>query len=1052
MDIIKPYIDRNTGRKMNDSPYTRHLQEVHPIDIDAGYIVKNNIQNVPMSDELQEDELIDVDSERGQVWAAASRVVHDAMYDGVNALTVKAPESESDFGRFGVEFYGQLEHNFSQMGYNIAKLQGADERTKMALYHLQSEYAKLPMFSWNGAKRFAKGLSTDPTTYAGIGTLGLGFLGRAGVKQTTKQGFKEMLRRGITSPYAIAALEGGSYSGLYDYFTQEIGVEAGVRDNIDPAQIATSTAVGAAAGPAVVAAGEGIVRGAQKAAPVIRDLFDEAGQAADARTLQRAQDKSVQLNTGVDPMQAIDAALSGAGKVARGMQRQVVTPGTTIPPKTSPPTTDDLAAAQADTRQTAESVSQRLDITVPEAERVAGGTYVAGAPGGGRWSDLPEETLNQRGPGFAGSDADLARMWQETLSEVSQAANDSVSRTGATWEAFPAKSWDLAMRLPNRHQFWYELSGESFVDRLPDLNMDEHMMFVDLVGATSARAGPGPNLERAVSVLSQNLRGVPVDVDLTTQSTVEAALQRQGVGVSSDLANKTGMFSDTLALTGGLPVRYPIAVNDVWVAKAYGITDGQLSGNQALHEVFGKYTNKLRDFTNQKSPGGIPHQSWQKQARQWVQMRSADDGIDTSQVTSVEGNDYASEFGRLVQKLEGAGINVPGGVLTRNILMDPRVADALRPTTPGYREAPKATVEFGTLLTPSGEKGASIFAAARDAGDTLTQQEYLGTLTGSMYTSARGKTLWEKTVRLATNESRMVTRISAPTKADPFAYSGTFEGAAAPNIRIPLKNMSPDQIAYFNAMAGKGLKQKAMAAAEIKNITRNEALPEGYIETNTLYFPWTQTVPEELIIGVSRALGEGFEVSASKTPGGLAIDVNPRFTDDGAEGPDADAIDSATDFLENEFGVQNVKAFRAAYKSDYGKNYVEDDGTGAAYDKIIEATLKGWEDEAAQQIQSIAGTSATADAITAFLRGDTKDLAITGDGLTSAEKASIRRRTSTVRKNARGRVDSHNQTLAEWGQLGDELDNKMTAAIPKWERRAAARAKNQEAVANASEM
>jgi hypothetical protein len=314
MDIIKPYIDRNTGRKMNDSPYTRHLQEVHPIDIDAGYIVKNNIQNVPMSDELQEDELIDVDSERGQVWAAASRVVHDAMYDGVNALTVKAPESESDFGRFGVEFYGQLEHNFSQMGYNIAKLQGADECTKMALYHLQSEYAKLPMFSWNGAKRFAKGLSTDPTTYAGIGTLGLGFLGRAGVKQTTKQGFKEMLRRGITSPYAIAALEGGSYSGLYDYFTQEIGVEAGVRDNIDPAQIATSTAVGAAAGPAVVAAGEGIVRGAQKAAPVIRDLFDEAGQAADARI---ANDTGVKLMSGSDPTDAINAALSYAGRKAR---------------------------------------------------------------------------------------------------------------------------------------------------------------------------------------------------------------------------------------------------------------------------------------------------------------------------------------------------------------------------------------------------------------------------------------------------------------------------------------------------------------------------------------------------------------------------------------------------------------------------------------------------------------------------------------------------------------------------------------------------------------
>ena len=317
MDIIKPYVDRNMGRKAEASAYTKYLKEQSPIDIDAGYIVKNNVQNVPKTEELQEDELIDVDSERGQVWAAASKVIYDSMYDGVNSITVKAPENEQDFGRFGGEFYGQLEHNFSQMGYNIAKLQGADERTKMALYHLQSEYGKLPMFSWNGAKRFAKGLSTDPTTYASIGTLGLGFLGRAGVKQTTKQGFKEMLRQGITNPYAIASIEGGGYTGLYDYFTQEIAVEAGMQDEIDAGQVALSTGIGAAAGPAVVAAGEGIVKGAQKAAPAIRDLFDEAGQAADARIAERAQDTGVTLTAGADPMPAVDAAISAAGRAAR---------------------------------------------------------------------------------------------------------------------------------------------------------------------------------------------------------------------------------------------------------------------------------------------------------------------------------------------------------------------------------------------------------------------------------------------------------------------------------------------------------------------------------------------------------------------------------------------------------------------------------------------------------------------------------------------------------------------------------------------------------------
>ena len=30
------------------------------------------------------------------------------MYDGVNALTISKPENDQDFGRFGVEFMGQL--------------------------------------------------------------------------------------------------------------------------------------------------------------------------------------------------------------------------------------------------------------------------------------------------------------------------------------------------------------------------------------------------------------------------------------------------------------------------------------------------------------------------------------------------------------------------------------------------------------------------------------------------------------------------------------------------------------------------------------------------------------------------------------------------------------------------------------------------------------------------------------------------------------------------------------------------------------------------------
>ena len=317
MDIIQSFNDRNMGRYTLDNKYTRHLQDVSPIPIDGGYIVRNNIKDVPKTEELTEAELINMDTDRGKLWAAASKVVYDSMYDGVNALTISKPENDQDYGRFGVEFMGQFDHNLSMMGYNVAKLQGVDERTKLALHHMMTDFGQLPMFSWNGAYRATKGIFTDPTTYASLGTLGLGFLGRAGVKQTTKQGFKELLRQGITSPYAIAALEGGAYTGLYDFLTQEVNIEAGVQDDVNLGQLARATGTGAVAGPAIVGAGELAVKGAQKAAPVMRDLFDDAGQAADQRIAERAQDKSTTLTSGVDPMPAVDAALSAAGRAAR---------------------------------------------------------------------------------------------------------------------------------------------------------------------------------------------------------------------------------------------------------------------------------------------------------------------------------------------------------------------------------------------------------------------------------------------------------------------------------------------------------------------------------------------------------------------------------------------------------------------------------------------------------------------------------------------------------------------------------------------------------------
>lgn len=992
-------------------------------------------------------------------WISASKKMFSAMNDGQRFIG-----SDKQAAAYGLDLMSEFNWNMTGpagipgesgisapgFAFQVAALMSEEAGEENALTFLQmlNTYSDTAV---NGAsiKRAFRGIFADPLTYAGI----VGKLASMPMRASAefaKGPIKEMLMKtasGVAMPYDLGVkypgrtgmAAGAGYSAGFEGGTMGVEQAAGYGPTAGEAaqRLGTAAGIGAAAGGAL---GKAIGGGA----PVVRQGIDVAGQAAEQRMAERGPITS-RVMSGVDPMDVIDPALAAAGKLARGDNQMdvptflVAQPGKEIPPSTMPPTADEIAAAQADTRQGADIVAQRLNVTVPETERVQGGIYKSGQPNGQKWSDLPDEKLAERGPGFVGGDEDLDALWQQTLNEVSPAARDAVERTGATWKAFPAGAWNKAMSLPNRSQLWYELSGESFVDRLPDLTAKEHMMFLDLIGATSARAKPKENLERSLAVLSQKLRGVPIDVDLTIQSTVADALQREGANISSDLANKTGMFSDTLGLVAGLPVRYPISVNDVWVGKAFGITDAQLSGNQALHEVFGKYMNKLREFinsqTNEISTGqSIPHESWQLQARQWVEMRASDEGIDTSKQISVEGNDYAGEFDRVIEKIEAAGIDVPGGIITKDVLMNPKLADALRPTTPSYRSAPKATVEFGTLLTPAGREAAELYSKAKKVGDQLTQKEYIKTLTSGMYQSARGKTLWEETVRLATGTSQTVTRISSPTSSDPFAFSGTFEGAAAPNIRIPLKDMTPDQIAYFNAMAGQGLRQKAMAAAEIKTLdSLADPIPEGYVSTNSIYFEWNQTVPEDLVVGIAKALGDGFEVSVAKTPGGVKVDINPKFMDDGTiSGPSADAIDAATDLLEKSFGAKNVEVFKSAFKSDYGKNYVEDPGDASEYLKILEQTVRGWENEAATKIKSIAGQSAKQSDIVAFIRGDADELITAG---ARTETASVRAKAKTIRKNVRARIDRHNAAVDSWREIGDDLDAKMSASIPKWKKR-----------------
>lgn len=632
------------------------------------------------------------------------------------------------------------------------------------------------------------------------------------------------------------------------------------------------------------------------------------------------------MNEGGTPDDAVNKALALTANAQPPVQTvaSLVKRGQPILPPTADPTEQELATARADTRVGNQIVAQRLNKIVPESQRVYKGQYTPGAPGGGRWSDLGDDVLSRPGVGFNVKDHELQSLWNEAVGESSAAAQKAAKEHNVK-PTFGAKDWDQAMRLPLKDHLWYELSGEKMAENLPDLTGHEFMRMMDLVGATSARAAPDENLERALAAMSQHLRGAPIDVDLTQPDTVNRAIAREGQESSALPGNKTGHFSDTLTLAGGVPTRFPISVNDVWVGKMFGVPDKVMSSNQSLHEPMAIYFNKLRDLYNDRHGHEVPfdYQSWNFQAPAWVHLRN-------KEANAESGDAYHQVWGKIIGKLKDAGVEgINGDQITRQAMMDPRFADALRRTTKDFREAPKATIELGTKLTPTGLRAHELYKQAIASGDEKSQKDYEKALVTAMYASGRGKGHgWELLKKAITGDLSTqsdITRIVQPTADDPFSHGGTYEDEMAPNIRIPLKGMTPQQIQYFNAIAGKHLNQAAMAASQILPVDPEQAPRPGYVRGHSVFVPTVDGIKKEDIRGFASEINRlGHSMSYTSYPNGYVFDINPQFTDDGVKGIDHDALANAYDAtLRSTYGAPKLFAhdYRSEYqeKSDYNK-------------------------------------------------------------------------------------------------------------------------------------
>ena len=239
-------------------------------------------------------------------WATASKILHDYMKPGE-----ETDMTSDDYANYGVRFISSFENNLGAMAVNTVKLSGAPTPVHKAMYYLL-ETGDRDGITASGFGRAALNMATDPFNWVGLATFGIGTAGKMAGQKLTKMAFKDLLKEIVISKPTKASValgaEGAVFAAADDLARQNVAVEAGVQDEIDPTRAAISGVTGAVLGERLGAGGGAAIE-------AVRRGVVKAGQAADARIAERAADTGVTLTAGADPTDAIDQVISATGKL-----------------------------------------------------------------------------------------------------------------------------------------------------------------------------------------------------------------------------------------------------------------------------------------------------------------------------------------------------------------------------------------------------------------------------------------------------------------------------------------------------------------------------------------------------------------------------------------------------------------------------------------------------------------------------------------------------------------------------------------------------------------
>ena len=284
----------------------------------------------PEEDESLEERFIDPESKDGQVFNMASKFVFD-FRRGVGDYAERGDErternrqlipfakqrleegrreaenmTPEQISAHGLDYAGSLNYTLTSAGIDFARIDDLPIDVRLGIATLLEMYERLPNGTWKGTQRFFGNMVQDPMLAVG----GVG--GFKVVQKLLKLGGGKALASKLlqsaarSAGYGAYAAEGSAYGAMSEYMMQRLAHDPEKGEfKPDYAKIFTVAGIGAVAAPAIAAA-PAVARGVKNVAPVVRDLFDTAGQSRST------------LTSGVDPTPAITAALNYAGRKTR---------------------------------------------------------------------------------------------------------------------------------------------------------------------------------------------------------------------------------------------------------------------------------------------------------------------------------------------------------------------------------------------------------------------------------------------------------------------------------------------------------------------------------------------------------------------------------------------------------------------------------------------------------------------------------------------------------------------------------------------------------------